>query len=95
MANDNDNNKTIGAAIFKIIALTGGAITGAMIANWLDKRFMDMAHERSNYDKTRYAQGLAPREPAAINTPATQSEQPHIIRVELPEHQDWTMDEEH
>lgn len=92
---ENDNSKTIGNAIIKIIALTGGAITGAIIANWFDKRLTDMAHERSNYDKTRYAQGLAQREPTARNTTITQNEQPHIIRVELPEYQDWTADEEH
>jgi hypothetical protein len=93
MANDNGN--TLGSVIFKVIALTGGAITGAIIANWIDKRLSNMAHERSNYDKTRYAQGLTPREPATNNPTTIQNEQPRIIRVEQPEYPEWATDEEH
>jgi hypothetical protein len=89
----NENNNTLGITIFKVIALAGGALTGAIIANWLDKRLNNMATERSDYDKTRYAQGLAPREPAAINPPAAQNEQSRIIRVEQPDYQNWTVDE--
>ncbi|GCF11097.1 hypothetical protein [Dictyobacter arantiisoli] len=82
---NNDNH--IGAAILKIMALTGGAIAGAMIANWCDKLLYNMAHTRSDYDKTRYEQGLAAHEVPSNtrNSINTASEQSHVIRIEHPE----------
>ncbi|HTI14519.1 MAG TPA: hypothetical protein VL461_08130 [Dictyobacter sp.] len=56
-------NNTIGSTIAKMVALTGGAIAGAMLANWCDKWIVERIHARSEYDKNRYAQGLAPVSP--------------------------------
>ena len=53
-------NNDIGTAIAKIIALTGGALAGAILANWFDKALSDRMHERSDRDRERYAQGLTP-----------------------------------
>lgn len=89
----NDNSNSLGVVILKVIALAGGALTGAIIANWFDKRLSNMAQEKSEYDKTRYAQGLAPREPSTMPPPSGPGEQPRIIRVEQPEYQNWTVDE--
>lgn len=89
----NDNNNNLGFIIFKIVALAGGVLTGAIAANWLDKRMSNMAHEKSDYDKTYYAQGLAPREASAPTIKSVQSEQPRIIRVEQPEYQNWTVED--
>lgn len=54
-------NNDIGTVIAKIIALTGGALAGAILANWFDKALSEQMHERSDRDRERYAQGLTPR----------------------------------
>lgn len=50
----------IGLTITKVAALAGGAIMGAFLANLLDKFISAQFHERPDYDKSRYAQGLTP-----------------------------------
>lgn len=79
MSNDTPG---IGPAIARILALTGGAIAGALIANWFDKTFSERAQQKSEYDRSRYAQGLAPIAPEASPLERQKSEQPRIIRVE-------------
>jgi hypothetical protein len=53
----------IGTALLKIVALAGGAFTGALLARWVDETLSSRAEERSRYDKTRYEQGLPPLSP--------------------------------
>jgi len=50
----------LGTALLKIVALAGGAFTGALLARWVDDTLSTRAKERSHYDKTRYEQGLTP-----------------------------------
>ena len=52
--------------LLKIVALAGGAFTGAVLARWVDERLSTRAEERSHYDKTRYEQGLPPITPGPI-----------------------------
>ena len=51
-----------GTILAKLVALAGGAITGALLARWCDELLAKRAEERSTYDKRRYEQGLPPRE---------------------------------
>jgi hypothetical protein len=50
----------IGSTIVKVAALAGGAVAGAILANLLDKFISAQLQERSDHDKSRYAQGLTP-----------------------------------
>ena len=59
-------NNNVGTALARLVVLTGGAIVGALLANWCDKLITDRAHEQSDYDKSRYAQGLAPLAPQPV-----------------------------
>jgi hypothetical protein len=52
-----------GIVVMKIIALAGGAALGALLARWFDDFLASQAKERSDYDKSRYEQGLAPVSP--------------------------------
>jgi hypothetical protein len=61
----------IGSAITKVAALAGGAIMGAFLANLLDKFISSQLQESPDYDKNRYAQGLAP----ITSRPPTEEEQ--------------------
>ncbi len=56
----------LGTALLKIVALAGGAFTGALLARWVDERLSTRAQERSHYDKTRYEQGLTAISPRPI-----------------------------
>ena len=53
----------LGTQLVKIVALAGGAVVGALLARWCDDLLATKAEKRSEYDRTRYAQGLAPRAP--------------------------------
>ncbi len=83
-----DNNNSVGSAIVKIVALTGGAIAGAMLANWCDKVLTNMLHERSEFDKARYSQGLASKEFSGQHKRLPDTE-PRIIRIEHSEYQEF------
>lgn len=48
------------SSLIKLTALAGGAVIGSLLARWLDEVVTTRAEERSEHDKTRYAQGLAP-----------------------------------
>jgi hypothetical protein len=73
------NTQNVGTAIARIIALTGGAVAGALLANWFDKKLSDRLNERLDHDKERYAQGLTPLSQDKIrSTPS----QPRIIKIE-------------
>jgi hypothetical protein len=59
-------NNNVGTALARIVLLTGGAIVGALLANWYDKMMYERAHQKSDYDKSRYSQGLAPHAPQSL-----------------------------
>jgi hypothetical protein len=46
--------------LVKAAALAGGAVLGALLARWCDEMLAAKALTRSEYDRTRYEQGLAP-----------------------------------
>ncbi|GAC1356704.1 MAG: hypothetical protein NVS4B11_22160 [Ktedonobacteraceae bacterium] len=48
----------IGTALAKVAMLTGGAVLGALLARLCDEWIVSHSHAQSDYDKTRYAQGL-------------------------------------
>lgn len=47
-------------SLLKLAVLAGGAVIGTLAARWLEETITAKAEERSERDKTRYAQGLAP-----------------------------------
>jgi len=53
----------LGTQLVKIAVLASGAVVGALLARWWDDLLATKAEKRSDYDRTRYAQGLAPRAP--------------------------------
>lgn len=53
----------LGSAIVRAVALASGVVVGAMLANLVDKYISTQAQEQHDYDKSRYAQGLAPLNP--------------------------------
>jgi len=77
----NNNDHSVGSALVRILALTGGAIAGAILANWFDKTLTDRLHEKSQHDKERYARGLAPLS-QPDHKERSKSGAPHIIKVE-------------
>ena len=50
----------IASSILKMTALVGGAVLGTILSRWLDNILIEQAEKRSERDKTRYSQGLAP-----------------------------------
>jgi len=50
----------LGTIIVKVVVLAGGATMGALLARWCDDLISTRMYDMSEYDKTRYAQGLAP-----------------------------------
>ena len=53
-----------GTVAVKLVALLGGAALGLILARWSDDLLASRAQERSEYDKARYQQGLAPSSPS-------------------------------
>ena len=53
----------LGATLLKLTVLAGGAVIGALLARLFDETLTKSAVERSDHDKNRYAQGLAPLQP--------------------------------
>ena len=53
----------LATTLVKITMLAAGAVLGALLARLYDEALMRQAEERSEHDKNRYAQGLAPMEP--------------------------------
>ncbi len=58
-----------GMTVAKVVALAGGAVLGALLARWCDALLTEYMHEKSEYDKTRYAQGLTPLTSTPKNDP--------------------------
>lgn len=52
------NNNAI-SALMKAALLAGGAVLGALVARWVDSVITTRFQERSEYDRTRYEQGLS------------------------------------
>ncbi|HEY7416224.1 MAG TPA: hypothetical protein VH593_13605 [Ktedonobacteraceae bacterium] len=48
------------AALMRITILAGGAVMGALLARWVDDLVASQSQHRSDYDKSRYSQGLSP-----------------------------------
>lgn len=53
----------LGGTLLKLTMLAGGAVIGALLARLFDEALTKSAREQSDYDKNRYAQGLAPIQP--------------------------------
>ncbi|HLH62071.1 MAG TPA: hypothetical protein VKV20_10340 [Ktedonobacteraceae bacterium] len=60
------------SSLIKLTALAGGAVIGALVARWLDEVATTRAEERSERDRTRYAQGLSPIADDGRNRQGTQ-----------------------
>jgi hypothetical protein len=50
----------LGTSLIKITMLAGGAVLGSLLARWLEEIITRRVEKLSEYDKTRYEQGLAP-----------------------------------
>jgi hypothetical protein len=50
----------IGAALIRATMLATGAFLGALLARWCDQLLVTRSQKQSDYDKTRYEQGLGP-----------------------------------
>lgn len=72
----------LGATAAKIVALTGGAVAGALLARWCDEFISSRAQQRSSYDRERYSQGLQP-----IMTTSTQRSEPITIEHQPEEYE--------
>jgi hypothetical protein len=66
-----------GIAMIKIAVAAGGAALGVLLARWSDELISARLHEKSDFDKTRYAQGLGPQQPVQPVQPV-QTVQPGI-----------------
>lgn len=62
----------VGTALAKVAMLAGGAVLGAFLARLCDEWIASHSHTQSDYDKTRYAQGLG----AVVLPPATPPQAP-------------------
>jgi hypothetical protein len=50
----------LASSLLKLAALLGGAILGTLLGRWFDKVLTERVEKQSEFDRTRYAQGLAP-----------------------------------
>ncbi len=50
----------VGTTVAKVVLLASGAVLGAILARICDDLLTSHSQEQSEYDKTRYAQGLGP-----------------------------------
>jgi hypothetical protein len=50
----------LGTSLVKITMFAGGAVLGSLLARWLEEVMTRRVEKRSDFDKTRYEQGLAP-----------------------------------
>ncbi|GAC1681405.1 MAG: hypothetical protein PVS3B3_01140 [Ktedonobacteraceae bacterium] len=73
----------VGTAIAKVAMLASGAVLGAFLARLYDDWLASHSHTQSEYDKTRYAQGLG----AAILPPVAPPQAPY--QAPLPEQQQY------
>ncbi|QBD81794.1 hypothetical protein EPA93_39805 [Ktedonosporobacter rubrisoli] len=64
----------LGTTLAKLAALAGGAVIGTLLARWVDEMLATRAHERSEYDRTRYAKGLGPMPMEPLEPQADESE---------------------
>jgi hypothetical protein len=52
-----------GTTILKIAAAAGGAVLGILLARWSDDLLSSRLQDKSEFDKTRYEQGLSAHQP--------------------------------
>lgn len=50
----------VGASLIKMTLLAGGVVVGTLLARWLEEIITRRVEEQSEYDRTRYEQGLTP-----------------------------------
>lgn len=50
----------LASSLLKLTALLGGAILGTLLSRWFEKVLTERVNEQSEFDRTRYARGLAP-----------------------------------
>ncbi|GAC1397961.1 MAG: hypothetical protein NVS4B12_05720 [Ktedonobacteraceae bacterium] len=73
----------VGTAIAKVAMLAGGAVLGAFLARLCDEWIASHSHAQSDYDRTRYAQGLG----AVVLPPAAPPQAP--FQAPNPEQQQY------
>jgi hypothetical protein len=74
-----------GIAMIKIAVAAGGAALGVLLARWSDELISARLHEKSDFDKTRYEQGLGPQQPVQPVQPGIQ-QSPQSANDERSEH---------
>ena len=74
--------ESLAVAIAKLFALSGGAIAGAFLTGWIENLLAERAQRRSEYDRSRYAQGLTPVAPQGAPTDRRADNQSNVIRIE-------------
>ncbi len=62
----------VGTTVAKVAMLAGGAVIGAFLARLCDEWIASHSHTQSEYDKTRYSQGLG----AVVLPPAAPAQAP-------------------
>lgn len=51
---------SLASSLLKLTALLGGATLAALLGRWFEKVLTERVKKQSEFDRTRYAQGLAP-----------------------------------
>ena len=67
----------VGTAIARAAMLAGGAVLGMVLARVFDEWVASHSHTQSEYDKTRYAQGLGARELPPAGPPQAPFQEPN------------------
>lgn len=62
----------VGSTLLKVAVLVGGAVAGAIAGRFLDEALVKRSAEQSEYDRTRYEQGLGP---VSLQPPPVMEEQ--------------------
>ena len=73
----------VGTTLAKVAMLAGGAVVGAFLARLCDEWIAAHSHTQSEYDKTRYSQGLG----AVVLPPAAPPQAP--FQAPNPEQQQY------
>ncbi len=70
-------SNNVGTTVAKVAALAGGAVLGALLARIFDEWFASHSHTQSEYDRTRYAQGLGAVELPPAGPPQAPFQEPN------------------
>jgi len=77
----------IGTTVAKVAMLAGGAVLGAVLARVCDGWIAAHSHTQSEYDKTRYAQGLGAVVLPPISPPQAPFQAPNPEQQQYNEHE--------